>query len=78
MNFYEFVCLTQLCTYVLVFLTIFFSQSVSLTQYVVMSVRLSACPFQLASETSRDVVARQLSDYCPRGAILVTVLVPAE
>ena len=47
-----------------------FSQSVSLTQYVVLSVRhLSACPFQLASESSRDVVARRRSDYCPSGII---------
>ena len=39
--------------------TTFFSQSVSLTQYVVLSVRL----FQLASESSHDVVARRRSDY---------------
>ena len=42
-----------------------FSQSVSLTQYVVLSV----CLFQLASELSPDVVARRRPDYCPRGAI---------
>ena len=35
------------------------------------SVHLSACLslFQLTSESSRYVVARQRSDYCPRGAI---------
>ena len=27
------------------------------------------CPFQLASESLRDIVARRRSDYCPRGAI---------
>ena len=50
-----------------------FSQSVSLTQYVVLSVSVSAClpvhPFQLASESSHNVVARRRSDYCLRGAI---------
>ena len=44
-----------------------FSQSVSLTQYVVLSVRLSARQsvrlFQLAFELSQDVVARRCSDY---------------
>ena len=52
-----------------------FSQSVSLTQYVVLSVRLSACTFQLASESSHNVVARRRSDYCPRGAIFVTYMI---
>ena len=43
-----------------------FSQSVSLTQYVVcLSVRL----FQLASESPCDIVAGRRSDYCPLGAI---------
>ena len=46
-----------------------FSQSVSLTQYVVLFACLSVRLFQLASESSVDVVARQRSDYCPRGAI---------
>ena len=70
-----------------------FSQSVSLTQYVVLSacppVRLSACPpvrlsaclsvrlFQLASELSRDIVARRPADYCPHGAIFLSVHVPS-
>ena len=56
-----------------------FSQSVSLTQYGVLSVRLSAClpvclpvcPFQLASKSSHNVVARRRSDYCPKGAIFL-------
>ena len=52
-----------------------FSQSVSLTQYVVLSVRHPVCPpvcpFQLASESSRYVVDRRRSDYCPRGAIFL-------
>ena len=42
-----------------------FGQSVSLTQYVVLCVPL----FQLASESLHDVVARQRSDFCSRGAI---------
>ena len=46
---------------------VLFSQSVSLTQYVVLCVHL----FQLASESSRNVVARRRSDYCPRGAIFI-------
>ena len=50
-----------------------FSQSVSLTQYVVLSVCPSACLFQLASESLRDIVARRRSDYCPRGAIFTLV-----
>ena len=52
-----------------------FSQSVSLTQYVVLSVCLSACTFQLASELSHNVVARRRSDYCPRGAIFYSYIV---
>ena len=47
----------------------FFSQSVSLTQYVVLSVRHPVHLFQLASELLRDIVARRRSDYLPRGAI---------
>ena len=35
------------------------------------SVLLSACPFQLASESSRNVVARRRFDYRPRGAIFI-------
>ena len=46
-----------------------FSQRVSLTQYVVLSLRLSVRLFQLASESSVDVVTRRRSDYCPLGAI---------
>ena len=46
-----------------------FSQSVSLTQYVVLSVCPPVRLFQLASELSRDVIARRRSDYCPHGAI---------
>ena len=46
-----------------------FSQSVSLTQNVVLSVRLSICLFQLASKLPLDIIARRRSDYCPRGAI---------
>ena len=48
---------------------ILFIQSVSLTQYVVLSVCLSVRLFQLASELSRDIVDRRCSDYCPHGAI---------
>ena len=47
----------------------FFSQSVRLTQYVVLCACLSVCLFQLASESSPVIVARRRSDYCPRGAI---------
>ena len=43
-----------------------FSQSVSLTQYVVLSVHPLVCPFQLASELLRDIVARRRSDYQTR------------
>ena len=57
------------CTYYTINFGPIFSQSVSLTQYVVLSVRLSVCLFQLASEVSRDIVARRRSDYSPRGAI---------
>ena len=49
--------------------SILFSQSVSLTQYVVLSVHMSVRLFQLASESLRDIVARRRSDYCPREAI---------
>ena len=49
------------------------SQSVSLTQYMVLFVCQSVRPpirlFQLALELSSDVEARRRSDYCPRGAI---------
>ena len=48
-----------------------FSQSVSLTQYEVLSVCLSVRLFQLASELSGDIIARRCSDYCPRGVILI-------
>ena len=50
-------------------LCLFFSQSVSLSQYVVLSVRLTDSLFQLASESLRDIIARRRSDYRPRGAI---------
>ena len=48
-----------------------FSQSVSLTQYVVLSVCPPVRLFQLASESSDNAVARRRSDYCPRGAIFI-------
>ena len=51
-----------------------FSQSISLTQYVVLCACLSVCLFQLASKSSQVVVARRRSDYCPRGAIFWYVL----
>ena len=50
-----------------------FSQSISLTQYVVLSVCPPVCLsvrlFQLASESLRDIVVRRRSDYCPHGGI---------
>ena len=49
-----------------------FSQSVSLTQYVVLFVCLSFRLFQLASDSSRDIAARRCSAYCPRGAIFIS------
>jgi len=39
-----------------------FSQSVSLTEYMALSVLLSACPFELALELLHDIVARRRSD----------------
>ena len=56
-----------------------FSQSVSLTQCVVLSVCLSVRQsvrlFQLTSESLCDVVARRRSDYCPCGAIFESSLI---
>ena len=50
------------------------SQSVSLTQYMVLSV----CLFQLAPEWSCDVEARRRTDYCPLGPFLTLLEVSVE
>ena len=45
-------------------------------------VRLSVCLsfrlFQLASDSSRDIVARRCSAYCPRGAIFISDIYPPK
>ena len=74
----SFLVLSYVAYFINLLFDYFFSQSVSLTQYVVLSVclsvHLSVRLFQLASELSRDIVARRHSDYCPCGAIFLEYL----